>query len=199
MKRASYRQAVEWIALNDNTGGGERADEIASYVSTLLVADLFGVEPEKVGKDIERARVREGHLEKPPRAPKVKEGIISNIRYYDEEGQPVSTDEVRLGTRILLRQEIRQMLAPKMRESGFYKTGNNSPVLLCSFDAGEYPGIESANGSYLNCIMGFTEEGVVVEAHAGGMVIAHWEHFDLADLTALRNFLRDPDVLGRLR
>ncbi len=57
MKRASYRHAIRWIADNDE--GRERdADVIAWFVSSLLVADIFDVEPERVGRDVARIRER---------------------------------------------------------------------------------------------------------------------------------------------
>ena len=64
MKRASYREAVAWIALNDNTAETEEAlrdegeasavDLVASYISTALVADLFDKIPAKVAFDVVR-------------------------------------------------------------------------------------------------------------------------------------------------
>lgn len=69
IKQASYREGVEWIALNDNAGGddprtcrtdgeAQRAmrENIAGYVSTLLLADLFGADPALVAHDIFRKR-----------------------------------------------------------------------------------------------------------------------------------------------
>ena len=53
--RASYRHGVRWIAENDEPDSLE-ADEIEGYVSTLLLADLFGKEPETVAADIVRQR-----------------------------------------------------------------------------------------------------------------------------------------------
>lgn len=60
MKRASYRQGVEYIALNDNDGGSDRleVDSIAGYISTVLLADLFDVLPERVARDIIRYRLK---------------------------------------------------------------------------------------------------------------------------------------------
>lgn len=65
-KRASYREACEWIALNDNAGddrivSGEESQQeirkrIAGYISTLLVADIFGADPDAVAFDIFRIR-----------------------------------------------------------------------------------------------------------------------------------------------
>lgn len=42
--RPSYRSAVEWIALEDNAGEGDSVDLISGYISTHLVAHLFGIE-----------------------------------------------------------------------------------------------------------------------------------------------------------
>lgn len=58
MKRASYRHAVELIALNDGAGDGEAfdVDHVASLVSTCLMADLFDKQPEDVAKDVVRYR-----------------------------------------------------------------------------------------------------------------------------------------------
>jgi len=60
MKRASYRHAVEWIALNDEAAIMDVGD-IADGVSTLLIADIFDVPPEKVAKDILKVRERDDH------------------------------------------------------------------------------------------------------------------------------------------
>lgn len=70
-KRPSYREAVYWIAHNDNDGGdrvpvgcrdgelqGQVRNNIAGYISTLLVADLFGADPQAVAADIFRERHR---------------------------------------------------------------------------------------------------------------------------------------------
>lgn len=64
MKRASYRAGVEWIAVNDEPAEDD-PEEIAYFVSSLLLADLFEVEPERVGRDVARKRAqlrREGVL-----------------------------------------------------------------------------------------------------------------------------------------
>ncbi len=55
MKRASYRHAIDWVAWNDDPETLE-AEDIRGYISTLLVADLFGVEPERVALDIAEKR-----------------------------------------------------------------------------------------------------------------------------------------------
>lgn len=58
MRHASYRRGVEWIALNDEAGSSD-AEDVAGYISTLLLADLFGVEPERVARDVVRYRENE--------------------------------------------------------------------------------------------------------------------------------------------
>jgi hypothetical protein len=60
MKRASYRAAVDWIARNDSNGDPDADDpEVVAYlVTSLLVADIFGVAPERVGADVVRKRGR---------------------------------------------------------------------------------------------------------------------------------------------
>jgi len=62
MKRASYREAVEWIALNDDNGAPDarEADAVAGLISTILVAHLFGVERERVARDVVRYRIKHG-------------------------------------------------------------------------------------------------------------------------------------------
>ncbi len=63
MKRASYREAVAWIAENDEDASWSETSEIdgiSTYISTLLVADLFGVEATRVATDIARYRRKYG-------------------------------------------------------------------------------------------------------------------------------------------
>lgn len=64
-KRPTYQAAVVWIAHNDNDGmdvtfnTNEREQciqNISEYISTLLVAELFGAKPEVVAADIFRVR-----------------------------------------------------------------------------------------------------------------------------------------------
>ena len=55
MKRASYRAGVDWIARNDDPENLNEED-VAYFVSSLLLADLFEVESKKVGKDVVRKR-----------------------------------------------------------------------------------------------------------------------------------------------
>ncbi|WP_336057340.1 hypothetical protein [Nitratireductor sp. CH_MIT9313-5] len=53
MKRPSYRHAIAWLAHNDDTQWLNDEDPIES-VSTALVADLFGVDVERVTRDLRR-------------------------------------------------------------------------------------------------------------------------------------------------
>jgi hypothetical protein len=47
---------VRWIAENDNAGSGDNLSVIAGYVTTLLLADLFGKPESVVAADIVRVR-----------------------------------------------------------------------------------------------------------------------------------------------
>lgn len=57
MIRASYRAGVRWIAVNDEPAEYD-AEVVAALISVLLLADLFGVEPERVARDVLRERQR---------------------------------------------------------------------------------------------------------------------------------------------
>jgi hypothetical protein len=57
MKHASYRKGVIWIAFNDNSGedgpDNPAAEEnIKGYISVALLAELFGVQPSKVAREV---------------------------------------------------------------------------------------------------------------------------------------------------
>lgn len=58
MKRASYRHGIELIALNDEA---EELDPevMRTIISVGLLADLFGVDVERVAADVVRYRKRE--------------------------------------------------------------------------------------------------------------------------------------------
>lgn len=58
MKRPSYRSAIEWIAANDETGSADadRPEIVAELVTSCLVADIFEVERERVGRDVVQLR-----------------------------------------------------------------------------------------------------------------------------------------------
>jgi hypothetical protein len=64
MKRPGYHAGVAWIATNDESGndGPDNPDaeaNVAAYISTALLADLFGVECERVARDVMRVRRNE--------------------------------------------------------------------------------------------------------------------------------------------
>lgn len=61
MKRAGYRDAVDFIAQNDAPGDGDDADAIQSYTTVVLVASIFGTDPARVARDVARRR---RHLDK---------------------------------------------------------------------------------------------------------------------------------------
>lgn len=54
-KRASYREGIDWIALNDEPGTDDPA-VVADQISVLLLADLFEKEPEEVAHAVIRHR-----------------------------------------------------------------------------------------------------------------------------------------------
>lgn len=58
VKSPSYKNAVQWIADNDNDVDLD-AELIQGYITTALVADLFGVSVEAVAADIARRRVKD--------------------------------------------------------------------------------------------------------------------------------------------
>lgn len=58
MKKQGYKFGVAWIALNDNAGENLSAEELSGTISVLLLADLFGKDPEKVAKDVIAYRLK---------------------------------------------------------------------------------------------------------------------------------------------
>ena len=72
MRRASYRAAIGWIALNDEPIERDPA-VIAELISAVLVADIFGVEPERVGADV--ARLREQWRKRSAQAAAARRGL----------------------------------------------------------------------------------------------------------------------------
>lgn len=60
MKRAGYRDAINWIAFNDDVTqikeqmAGGHPGEIPVLVSEALVSDIFDVSREKVRSDIKK-------------------------------------------------------------------------------------------------------------------------------------------------
>lgn len=60
MKRASYREAIDFIAQMDSAGNDDAHDPqvVSELITCLLVAEIFQVDPHKVGTDVVRARRR---------------------------------------------------------------------------------------------------------------------------------------------
>lgn len=56
MKRASYREAIRWIAENDSSGDDLTEEECGSLVTSILVANIFDVDSDRVGRDVLKAR-----------------------------------------------------------------------------------------------------------------------------------------------
>lgn len=61
MTSASIRHAIQWIAVNDNPGddhpGNPDAERnVAGYISTLLVADIFNRKPERIAAAVMKIR-----------------------------------------------------------------------------------------------------------------------------------------------
>lgn len=52
VRAQGYPVAVAWIAENDSAGDKPVAEDIAGFISTLLVADLYGVNAERVAFDV---------------------------------------------------------------------------------------------------------------------------------------------------
>lgn len=59
---ATLLEACHWIALNDNAGGGDSVEDIAGYITTGMVSDLFGSTMAKVALEVARIR-RDNKLE----------------------------------------------------------------------------------------------------------------------------------------
>lgn len=57
--RASYREAVIWIAHNDECGEGA-VSVVAYSITVLLIADLWRKDPETVARAVVAERKREG-------------------------------------------------------------------------------------------------------------------------------------------
>lgn len=60
-QRPKYREGVEWIAMNDDPGSSDSLDleAVAGYISTHLLADLYGMDYKEVGRDVINFRTKE--------------------------------------------------------------------------------------------------------------------------------------------
>jgi hypothetical protein len=57
MKRASYRDGIAWIALNDEPSELD-LELIAAYISSSLLADLFQIDTMRVARDVLKFRLK---------------------------------------------------------------------------------------------------------------------------------------------
>ena len=62
MKRASYREAIAWIAHNDNAGNGDSEEDVAGYVTVALVSDIFWKGEAEVAAAVMRVRNTRCHI-----------------------------------------------------------------------------------------------------------------------------------------
>lgn len=58
-KKATYGEAIVWIAFNDETANRTDPTLVEGSISALLVADLFDVDPRRVAQDVIEVRAQE--------------------------------------------------------------------------------------------------------------------------------------------
>lgn len=63
LKRASYKDGVDFIAWNDNCDMNA-VDELVGTCSVLMLAELFGTTQERVAQDVVNYRVKKGIIER---------------------------------------------------------------------------------------------------------------------------------------
>ena len=90
MKRASYREAIAWIAMNDSAGDDDALDPKAagSLITSCLVADIFGIDQDKVGADVVKYRRKESQASENAKA--IERRAESPVRF---EGTREDSDE----------------------------------------------------------------------------------------------------------
>lgn len=61
MKRPSYKKAIAWVAMNDSAADDGALDPAVTQelVSAVLIAEVFDVPTDKVGRDIVAYRQKE--------------------------------------------------------------------------------------------------------------------------------------------
>lgn len=52
LSKQDYDFGVAWIANNDNPGDKEGVEQVQHYLTVLLLADLWGVDNDKVAADV---------------------------------------------------------------------------------------------------------------------------------------------------
>ena len=65
VRRASYREAIAWIAENDSLGDADAFNPaiVADLTTVVLVADVFGHTASKVGQDVVNYRDKHCRLD----------------------------------------------------------------------------------------------------------------------------------------
>lgn len=60
MKRASYKNAINFIAFNDGWGDKLALDPnyVRGFVSVILISKIFDIKPEKVALDVVKLRLK---------------------------------------------------------------------------------------------------------------------------------------------
>lgn len=59
MKRANYREGIDIIAMNDDPMEMD-VEAVSESITVMLLAELFGVERERVARDVVRHRTKHG-------------------------------------------------------------------------------------------------------------------------------------------
>lgn len=47
-----YRELVGWIAEMDNSGSEDGVDDIAGYITTVMIAHVYTLSPRRVAQDV---------------------------------------------------------------------------------------------------------------------------------------------------
>jgi len=55
-----YRRLIEWIALNDNPAHNDSVEELAGYLTVVMVAHCYDLKPSDVAEDVSGVRKLEG-------------------------------------------------------------------------------------------------------------------------------------------
>jgi len=55
----AFREAVEWIALEDAPGDREPVEAVADYLTVVMLSDLSGVPATKIARRV--VRIRKAH------------------------------------------------------------------------------------------------------------------------------------------
>lgn len=53
-----YRQLVEWIAFNDNSGENDSLDDVSGYITVVMLSHCYKLPSIKVAEDVLACRRR---------------------------------------------------------------------------------------------------------------------------------------------